>query len=130
MNKLLLASGLSIFSLSYAQDWKYIFENNTDTFYYKPNTENTAWIKVISGKTEYYPKTSTGLKVIDGYVLTLWKFDCENKKAGLIQWNAYSKEDSFLVSFQQNTYLLEMVYAIPDSLEQGFLGVFCSNEYK
>ena len=130
MDKLLLALSLFIFSFSYAQDWKFIFENTTDTFYYKPNTDNTAWIKVISGKTEYYPKTSTGLKIIDGYVLTLWKFDCENKKAGLIQWNVYSKEDTLLATLKQNRYLVEMAYAIPDSVGDGFFGAFCNNDYK
>lgn len=130
MNKLLLTSGLFIFSFSCAQDWKYIFENNTDTFYYKPNTENTAWIKVISSKTEYYPKTSTGLKIIDGYTLTLWKFDCENKKTSLLQWNVYSKEDSFLAGLQQNKHVVEMDYDIPDSVGEGFFHVFCNNDYQ
>ncbi|MCD9853357.1 hypothetical protein LUD75_01470 [Epilithonimonas sp. JDS] len=130
MDKLLLASSLFIFSFSYAQEWKYIFENDTDTFYYMPNTENTAWIKVVSGKTEYHPKSSTGLKVIDGYVLTLWKFDCDNRKAGLVQWKVYSKEDSLLNSLVQNKHLTEMAYVIPDSVGEGFLGVFCNNDYK
>lgn len=130
MDKLLLALSLFIFSFGYSQDWKFIFENNTDSFYYKPNTEDTAWIKVISGKTEYFPKTSTGLRVIDGYILTLWKFDCENKKAGLLQWNIYSKEDSLLSSLKQNKYLIEMAYVIPDSVGEGFFGAFCNNDYK
>lgn len=85
---------------------------------------------MISVKTEYYPKNSTGLKVIDGYTLTLWKFDCEHKKTGLIQWNVYSKEDNLLTSLKQNQYLAEMAYAIPDSVGEGFFGVFCNNEYK
>ena len=88
------------------------------------------FISVISVKTEYYPKNSTGLKVIDGYTLTLWKFDCEHKKTGLIQWNVYSKEDNLLTSLKQNQYLAEMAYAIPDSVGEGFFGVFCNNEYK
>jgi len=130
MNKLLSALCLLTFSFSYSQDWQFIFENNTDTFYYKPNTENTIWIKMISSKTDYYPKTSTGLKVIDGYIVTLWKFDCENKKAGLVQQNVYSKEDNLLASLKQNQYLTEMKYVIPDSVGEGFFGVFCNNDYK
>ncbi|SHK45079.1 hypothetical protein [Epilithonimonas mollis] len=130
MNRLLPALSLFIFSFSYSQDWKYIFESNTDIFYYKPDTENTAWIKMISGKTEYYPKTSTGLKIIDGYILTLWRFDCENRKAGLVQWKLYTKEDSILASLSHNQYLSEMAYAIPEFVAEGFLGVFCNNDYK
>ena len=85
---------------------------------------------MISSKTEYYPKTSTGLKVMDGYIVTLWKFDCENKKAGLVQQNVYSKEDNLLASLKQNQYLEEMIYTIPDSVGEGFLGVFCNNDHK
>ena len=69
MKKILLLLSLLIFSLSYTQDWKLIFEAD-DVAYYKPNTKNTAWIKDVSDKTEYEPEDSLETKVIKVYQIT------------------------------------------------------------
>jgi|GEM_PF-1303623 len=126
MTKLLLALSFFVFSFSYAQDWKYIFEINNQRYYYRPNTKNTAWIKDVSKETKYYKKDSTGLEIIDGYTLTLWKFDCENKQIGPVQINVYSNEGTLLNNLSENEYLVDMKYVTPESSGERFLNEFCN----
>ena len=129
MKKILLLLSLLICTLSYAQDWKLIFEADDVAYYYKPNTENTAWIKSVSDKTEYYPtRTSKTSKYVDGYRLTLWKFDCYSKQIGLIQVNVYSKEGKLMSKMSEQEYLVDLEYVTPDSIGEGFYSAFCLKE--
>ncbi|WP_299183545.1 hypothetical protein [uncultured Chryseobacterium sp.] len=69
-NRLLQLFFLLLFVFGFSQDWKFIFESDKKFYYYKPNTENTAWVKIVSDNIEYYPtKTSTKKSLIDGYQL-------------------------------------------------------------
>ena len=128
MKKILLLLSLLIFSLSYSQEWKFLFEINNESFFFKPNTKNTGWIKVISEKTEYYLKNIVNVQVTDGYTKTLWKFDCENKKIAPLQINVYSKTGGLLQSIKKDEYETEMLFVIPDSVGEGFLNAFCNKE--
>ncbi len=128
MKKILLLLLLLTFSLSYAQDWKFLFENNNESFFFKPNTKNTGWIKVISEKTEYYLKNIVNVQVTDGYTKTLWKFDCENKKIAQLQIHVYSKTGGILQSVENEESSLKTTYVIPDTVGEGFLNAFCNKE--
>lgn len=125
MKKILLLLSLLVCALSYAQDCKLIFEADNVAYYYKPNTKNTAWIKEVSDKTEYESEDSLETKVIKGYQITLWKFDCADKKIGPIQINVYSKEGKPLQSVKKDEDETEMFFVIPDSVGEGFFKVFC-----
>jgi hypothetical protein len=126
MKKSLTLIFFSFFTFGFSQDWKFIFESNDQSYYYKPNTENTAWIKVVSEKIEYYPnKASNKKSVVNGSEVLLWKFDCESKKLGLLQMNIYSKSAKLLSSLNINEYLVEMNYVTPDSIGEGIFKVFC-----
>lgn len=109
------------------QDWKLVTELKNGSYYYKPNTNETAWIKIISDSIEYYPTESPqGVKkTVDGYQLVLWKFDCTSKKLGLIQTSVYSKDGTLLSKSKQNEQLVEMDYVIPDSLGEDILKSIC-----
>lgn len=125
MKKILLLLSLLICTLSYAQDWKLIFEADDVAYYYKPNTKNTAWIKEVSDKMEYEPEDSLETKVIKGYQITLWKFDCAEEKIAPIQINVYSKEGKPLQSVKKDEAEAEMFFVIPDSVGEGFFKWFC-----
>ncbi|KFC21313.1 surface-adhesin E family protein [Epilithonimonas lactis] len=125
MKKILLLLSIFVCTLSYAQDWKPIFEAEDIAYYYKPQTKNTAWIKEVSDKTEYEPEDSLETKVIKGYQITLWKFDCDDKKISPIQINVYSTEGKPLQSVRKDEDETEMLFVIPDSAGEGFFGVFC-----
>jgi hypothetical protein len=92
------------------------------------NTD-TAWIKIVSEKTEYYPKNLYRLsdkpKKTDGYKLVLWKFDCASKKLGIIQSSVYNKDGEIIDSYKKNEILVEMDYVNPDSIGEALLGIFC-----
>jgi|SRR5690606_14764868 len=115
-------------TLSYSQnkDWEFILESETGSYYYKPNNNRTAWIKVVSEKTQYYPKeTYPKAKIIDGYTILLWKFDCNDQKMGIIKSTTYSKDGNSVSTFSQNEVLVEMEYVNPDSIGEAILNTFC-----
>lgn len=125
MKKFFFLLLLLVFSLSYAQDWKLIFEADDVAYYYKPNTKNTAWIKDVSDKTEYEPEDSLETKVIKGYKVTLWKFDCTEEKIAPIQINTYSHDGKLLQEVQNEEDETAMFFVISDTVGERFFGVFC-----
>ena len=109
MKKILLIISLFVISFCYSQDWELVTKQENGIFYYKPNTNETAWIKIVSDKTEYYPsKTSSKTKIVDGYKLVLWKYDCIEKKIGIIKSTTYTKAGKVLENFSQNELFVEM----------------------
>lgn len=128
MKKFLFLITFLITSFSYSQvkDWEFILESENDTYYYKPNNNRTAWVKVVSEKTKYYPKeTYPKAKIIDGYVMALWKFDCDEQKMGIVKSTTYSKDGKSLDSFSENEILVDMDYVNPDSIGEALLNTFC-----
>jgi hypothetical protein len=114
------------FSYSQVKDWEFILESENGTYYYKPNNNRTAWVKVVSEKTKYYPKeTYPKAKIIDGYVMALWKFDCEEQKMGIVKSTTYSKDGKSLDSFSDDEILVDMDYVNPDSVGEAILNTFC-----
>ncbi len=129
MTKFLFSLFFFIFTFNYSQDWKLISENDDSSYYYKPNTDDTAWIKEVSEKIEYYPnKKSMDAKYIDGFSLLLHKFDCNSKKLGWLQMNIYSKDGKLLNSYDTKEYLVDMKYVTPDSVGETFLNAFCNKD--
>ena len=115
-------------SLTYSQDWQLIIEKENESYYYKPNTDETAWIKIVSPKTEYQPnKASQASKTVDGHKLILWKYNCRTKKIGIIKSTTYSKDGKVLETFSVNDVLVEMDYVNPDSIGEGLLNIFCEH---
>ncbi|WP_379964897.1 hypothetical protein [Epilithonimonas sp. UC225_85] len=128
MKKLLLALSLSLFSFSYSQDWKTISPGDEEAVFYKYNTDNTGWFKTVSEKTEYYPKNSNVAKIVNGYTLALFKFDCDNKKMGILQMNVYSKEGKLLDHFEVNEIIADMSYVVPETMGERYFNEFCNKE--
>ena len=44
-------------SLCKAQNWTKLFEQKNETYYFKPNSYDTAWIKVVSNKSEFFQES-------------------------------------------------------------------------
>jgi hypothetical protein len=130
MKKIIILISLINFSFCYSQDWKLLHESpELGTYYYKPNNYQTAWIKIISEKTEYYPsKTTANKKTVDGYKIVLWKFDCRDRKIGVIKSTTYSKDGTVLESYNKNEVLVDMDYVNPDSIGESLLNNFCLKE--
>ena len=109
-----------------AQEWKYITKSANGTeYFYKPNTSKTAWIKQVSSQTAYYEKGQK--KIVDGYNLTLWRFDCEDKKIGVVQQNTYNADGELLNTFTLKEYEIELTYVVPDTIGENLINTFCSN---
>ena len=119
---------LIVFSIkTYSQNWEQILQTEQEEYFYKPNTRNTAWVKVVSEKTEYTSEKTLKNEIIDGYKMILWKFDCYEKKLGIIQAIIYSKDGKPLDSFKQNEILVEMDFVVPETVGEKLLYIFCEN---
>ncbi|POS00718.1 hypothetical protein Q361_1275 [Flavobacterium croceum DSM 17960] len=123
MKKILLLLSLFTFSFSYSQDWKLLFETESETYYYKPNTSETAWIKTISEKQRNIEK---GVEKLDAYEITLWKFDCDSKKLGVISSSIYSKDGKVLDSLKIKETVMNCIS--PESIREKLLKVFCETK--
>lgn len=129
MKKIVLLLALFAFSFSYSQDWKQLFESKEGIYYYKPNTNNTAWVKLVSDKSVYYTKNDrTNAKTVDGYTIILYKFDCISKKIGVIKSTVYSKEGDVLDSYKIDERIVEMDYVDPESKAERLLISFCGKK--
>lgn len=114
------------FSFGYSQDWKFMYEQDGETFYFKLHNDELAWIKIVSDNIEYYlNKTTEKKSYVDGYQLQLWKFDCRAKKLGVVQQTIYSKDGKVLSTYEVEDYMVNMTYVIPDSLGEGMIRFFC-----
>lgn len=114
------------FCYSQVKDWEFILKSENSTYYYKPNNNRTAWVKVVSEKTKYYPKEIyPKAKTIDGYVMILWKFDCDEQKMGIVKSTTYSKDGNSLDNFSEDEILVKMDYVNPDSVGEALLNTFC-----
>ena len=123
-----LALLLIVFSINtYSQNWEQILQTEQGEYFYKPNTRNTAWIKNVAEKTEYLSEKTKKNEIIDGYKMILWKFDCREKKLGVIQAIVYTKDGKSLDSFKQNEVLVEMDYVVPETIGEKLLYIFCEN---
>ncbi len=127
MKKILLLLLFFTFSFCHSQDWKLLLDSKEGTYYYKPNTDKTAWVKLVSEKTIYYSKDDrSNPKSVDGYTIILYKFDCSLKKMGVIKSTAYSKAGDELDSYKRDEQLVEMDYVDPESKSESFLITFCN----
>lgn len=127
MKKFLFITTLLIGANLFAQDWEYITSGeDNNKFYYKPNTDDTAWIKEVSEKLVTYDKDQ---KTIDGYRLTLYKFDCSKRQIGGIQIITYSKSGKMLKTYTLPEYSVQMNYVVPESIGESILNSFCEKTY-
>lgn len=124
--KQILVIFLIVFSTkTYSQNWEQILQTEQEEYFYKPNTRNTAWVKIVSEKIEYDSEKTQKKEIIDGYKMILWKFDCSGKKIGIIQAIIYSKDGKSIQSYEQNEFLMEMSYVVPETIGEELLYKFC-----
>jgi hypothetical protein len=111
-------------SLCKAQNWTKLFEQKNETYYFKPNSYDTAWIKVVSNKSEFFQESKKS-ETIDGYKVILYKYSCISRKIGIIKGILYSSEGKVVDSFSKKEAYMEMDYVNPDSIEENLLDLFC-----
>lgn len=131
MKKFLFITTLLIGANLFAQDWEYVTSGeDNNKFYYKPNTDDTAWIKEVSEKlVNYDTDKGKNKKTIDGYRVTLYKFDCSKRQIGGIQIITYSKLGKILKTYTLPEYLVQMNYVVPESIGESILNSFCKETY-
>ncbi|WP_332032718.1 surface-adhesin E family protein [Kaistella sp.] len=127
MKNILLLATIFLFSNLYSQtnEWEFIGSApDSNSYYYKPNSENKAWIKIESPQLEYINKEGQR-KYVDGYQVTLWQFDCEEKQIGIVQTTTYDKKGLVLNTLSIKNFEIDMTYVNPDSMGEVYLTAFC-----
>lgn len=100
-------------------------EQDSNKYYYKPNNEDSGWIKTVSDSIEYINSSGKKMKA-EGYSMLLWKFDCIERQIGMAQFIVYSKEGKVLHSISLKSYEIEMLFVVPDSLGEIYFNTFCN----
>ena len=122
---LLVTVFLSGHLFSQTEEWlKLGTDTEKTTYYYKPHSNNKAWIKMESPQLTYYDNDGKS-KTTDGYQLNLWIYDCDEKQLGLIQMITYDKSGNVLQTLNLKSFEIELRYVIPNSLGENFLQAFC-----
>lgn len=127
MKKLLLIIlAFFTFSFSYSQEWKLIdTRENGEKVYIRPNSRNTAWIKEQSSESQMEFDKLDSFANVHNYTLKLFKFDCNSRKIGLINYYKYNTDGEVYKSEENIEVLVDMVYVIPDSVGEFFLKKHC-----
>ena len=124
MKKLLLLTLLCIGSYCPAQGWNYLAEYNNTMYYYKLNTGNTAWVKVVTNKASDYASTDdSNPSTIEGYTIYLYKYSCTSKKIGILKTITYSNDGKLLDTKEE--YVTDMEPVKPDSVGEELLFELC-----
>lgn len=56
---------------TFSQNWEQFLQTEQEEYFYKPNIQNTAWIKIVSEKTEFVSEKTQKEEIIDGYKMIL-----------------------------------------------------------
>lgn len=126
MKKQLLLLSLFFCTICSAQEWQYLTESNTAVYYYKLNSDKTAWVKAVSETTNYYVSNDDiRPTTIDGYTVYLYKFSCTSRKVGIIKKIVYAKDGKPLSSESTDEFLADMEPVKPNSVAEEMLFQCC-----
>ena len=124
MKKIILVFLVFPFANIYSQQWEIMNIRDSDNteYSYKSKSSNTAWVKTVQDKIEYFKNGKSAYT--KGHEIVLYKFDCEEKKMGIMQVTVYDTNNNPLeiVDLGENR---KMQYVIPDSIGESLLLHFC-----
>ncbi|EXB27097.1 hypothetical protein J537_1000 [Acinetobacter baumannii 1437282] len=130
MKKLLLTLLLSpLPSITFGSEWLHLFNTEAEAYYLdleslKPVNRfnkdlSKGWVKI-----EIIKDIEKDGMTVGDYGLTLWNFDCDTNKLGLVQAIRYKNGKSLGTSF--NISVPTMRDAIPDTVGEDLLSRACS----
>lgn len=111
MKKIILIILIFAGNMMFSQEWKKITEKDGYPVYYKPNTFNTAWLKVLNK---------------EGHQIILFRFNCVERQIGILQLTQYTNDNKQAYSTKTEEYEVEMEYVIPDTAGELLLNTFCN----
>lgn len=121
----LLFIGFFLFStIGYSQEWKSIYKSDDGMeVFFREHSKNLTWVKTTNIDVDKGGAFNTDK--VKGERTELMKFDCENKKVGIIATVEYDNNGEVLYSKQVKEILVDMEYPYPDTMNEFFLGKYC-----
>lgn len=133
MKKILLLLILLVsYSTIQAQEWKLIDDNDDYKLFIRNHSENSAWVKWEYKKVKV-SESLFGKEEKIKQLLTLFKFDCDNKLSGTMAKVSYDEKGEVLSSEDNAKYYsldkdYNMEHVIPDSIGEKILFKFCESK--
>lgn len=127
MDKILLLLTITLTGFLSAQtdEWAFIGKNDEgSSFYFGPNANNTAWIKEESKTIFFY--SGWEKKSVEGQLMTLFKYNCQERQLAYIKRIVYDKNGKVLDNFQRESDKIKMESPMQNSLGENYLNAFCS----
>lgn len=132
--KPLLISLLILPFISFSQQWSFIGTSNKSDYYIRKKTlqsdDNKYWIKEVAPKLDYKTKSGKKVVVLNGYRLTLYDFDCSERRLQLIQNVLYNSLGKNVFSYEKEDWEDDWSDVIPDTLGEFFLNTICDENIR
>lgn len=119
---------------SFSQEWSFIGTSNKSNYYIRKKTsqseDNKYWIKEVAPKLDYKTKSGKKVVVLNGYRLTLYDFDCSDRRLQLIQNVLYNSLGKNVFSYEKEDWEDDWSDVIPDTLGEFFLNTICDENIR
>lgn len=124
MKRFVVIIFISLSTIGYSQEWKSIHKSDDGIeVFFKNQSKNLVWVKAknidVNKGTIFEPK------IVKGERVRLIKFDCEDKKMGVIATIEYDDNDEEIFSKQKDEVLVDMEYPYPDTFNDFILKKYC-----
>ena len=120
--------------LSYSQDWSFIGTSNKSNYYLRKKTsqsdDNKYWIKEVAPKLDYQTKSGKKVIILNGYRLSLYDFDCSDRRLQLIQHVIYNSVGKNVYSYEKEDWEDDWSDVIPDTNGEFFLNTVCDENIR
>lgn len=119
-----------ISSVVYGQDWQYAGSSDSGDKYFLKNSSVTiegnkkVWSKRI-GKTITYTKGGKKYTIVNGHMLALHEYNCEQRQSKLLSAAFYNSKGTLVYSLTIQEYLTEWTDVVPDSIGEMLLEKVC-----
>ena len=127
MKRFLIIILISFTTIGYSQEWESIHKSNDGIeVFFKNHSKNLVWVKTTN--IDLVNRKTDDSEIVKGERVRLIKFDCEDKKMGVIATIEYDDNDEEIFSKQKQEILVDMEYPYPDTFDDFILKKYCELE--
>ena len=127
MSSFLIIILLSFTTIGYSQEWKSIHKSNDGIeVFFKNQSKNLVWVKTTNIDVDKGDILNS--EIVKGQRIRLIKFNCQDKKMGVIATIEYDNNGEEIFSNQKKEILVDMEYPYPDTFNEFILKKYCNSK--
>ena len=127
MSSFLIVILLSFTTIGYSQEWESIYSSNDGIeVFFKNQSKNLVWVKTTNVDVDKGDMLNS--EIVKGQRIRLIKFNCQDKKMGIIATIEYDNNGEVIFSNQKEEILVDMEYPYPDTFNEFILKKYCNSK--